>query len=346
MFQSYYLCSSIITSNQILFCAGLSQLRADNRATQSYYYAKASARNVLSHIRQWVCFCLYFQLVLIPARASDLVLFAQLMALSSGYDHIKAVIGSISFLHKNFNVNFPGDSFQLKTTLQSLKRKLAKAPNQALPISPSHLIAMYRLINLSNPQDLALWCSILVGFFGLLRKKSLCPDEDPSSLDPVQILTVRKVIVKRSEGIALLYINFSKTMQFGQKDLVIPLVSNNCKALDPIYHLDLLFTRTKAPPESPAFSYRTSSGNLAHITHRVFTSRLKNLLSRSGFSPEKFSGHSLRRGGATFLYQCGASALEIQACGDWASTVFTRYLFVSLEERLHSQKLMSRHLPS
>ena len=187
-------------------------------------------------------------MVLIPARASDLVLFAQLMALSSGYDHIKAVIGSISFLHKNFNVNFPGDSFQLKTTLQSLKRKLAKAPNQALPISPSHLIAMYRLINLGNPQDLALWCSILVGFFGLLRKKSLCPDEDPSSLDPVQILTVRKVIVKRSEGIALLYINFSKTMQFGQKDLVIPLVSNNCKALDPIYHLDLLFTRTKAPP--------------------------------------------------------------------------------------------------
>ena len=145
---------------------------------------------------------------------------------------------------------------------------------------------------------------------------------------------------------SILIINISKTMQFGQKDLVIPHVSNNCKALDPIYHLDLLFTRTKAPPESPAFSYRTSSGSLAHITHRIFTSRLKNLLSRSGFSPEKFSGHSLCRGGATFLYQCGASALEIQACGDWASTVFTRYLFVSLEERLHSQKLMSRHLPS
>ena len=288
---------------------------------------------------------MFFGLVFLPARAEDLVLFAQLMALSSGYDHIKAVIGSIGFLHKNFNVDFPYDSFQLKTTLQSLKRKLARAPNQALPISPSHLKAMYQFINLDNPQDLALWCCILVGFFGLLRKKSICPEEDLASLDPVQILTVRKVSVHKDKGMAFLYINFAKTMQFGQKDLIIPLVSNNCKALDPIYHLDLLFSRTKAPLDCPAFSYRKSSGSLGHISHKMFTSKLKNLLSRAGLSPEKFSGHSLRRGGATFLYQCGASILEIQACGDWVSSVFTRYLFIGLEERLQSQRLMSGHLP-
>ena len=316
-------------------------MREDNRCTQSFYYAKASARNVLSHIRQWVCFCLFFGLIFLPARPEDLVLFAELMSLSSGYDHIKAVIGSIGFLHKNLNLSFQTDYFQLRTTLQSLKRKLAKAPNQALPISPSHLKAMYQFIDVNNPQDLALWCCVLVGFFGLLRKKSICPEE----LDPVKMLTVRKVVVDKNGGIALLYINFAKTMQFGQKDLVIPLVRNNCQALDPIYHLDLLFSRTGAPPDSPAFSYRNPSGSPSFITHKMFTAKLKNLLSRAGFSPDKFSGHSLRRGGATFLYQYGASTLEIQACGDWMSSVFTRYLFVGLEERLHSQHLMSRHLP-
>ena len=328
-----------------IVCAGLTQLREDNRATQSFYYAKASARNVLSQIRHWVCFCLFFGLIFIPARPEDLVLFAELMALSSGYDHIKAVIGSIGFLHKNLNISFQNESFQLRTTLQSLKRKLAKAPNQALPISPSHLKAMYQFIDVNNSQDLALWCCILVGFFGLLRKKSICPEEDLSKLDPVKILTIRKVVVDKNEGIALLYINFAKTMQFGQKDLVIPLVKNNCQALDPIYHLDLLFARTRAPLDSPAFSYRKPSGSLSYISHKMFTGKLKNLLSKAGFSPDRFSGHSLRRGGATFLYQCGASTLEIQACGDWISSVFTRYLFVGLEERLHSQHLMSRHLP-
>ena len=320
------------------------QLRDDNRATQSFYYAKASARNVLSHIRQWVCFTIFFGLVVLPARPEDIILFAQLMALSSGYDHIKAVIGSVGFLHRNLGFPFPQDSFQLRITLQSLKRKLAKAPNQALPITPAHLLAMYRHINIDNPQDLAVWCCILVGFFGLLRKKSICP-EDLNDLDPAKILTVRKVAIDKSEGIALLYINFAKTMQFGQRDLTIPLISSHSKALDPVFHLDLLFSRTQAPLDYPAFSYRTPSGALSFVSHKMFTQKLKALLSRSGFSPEKYSGHSLRRGGATFLYQSGASVLEIQACGDWASSVFTRYLFIGLEERLQSQKLMSRNLP-
>lgn len=238
------------------------------------------------------------------------------MALSSGYEHIKAVISSVGFLHKNLGIFFPHDSFQLKVTLQSLKRRLAKAPNQALPISPKHLIAMYRHIDIENPQDLAIWCCILVGFFGLLRKKNICP-EDANDLDPVKILTVRKVCISEDASIALLYINFAKTIQFGQRDLTIPLIRSHSKALDPVFHLHLLFKRTQAPLDHPAFSYRTSSGNLAFISHKLFTQRLKKLLSQSGFSPEKFSGHSLRRGGATYLYQCGASTLEIQASGDF-----------------------------
>ena len=149
----------------------------------------------------------------------------------------------------------------------------------------------------------------------------------------------------RGKGVALLYVNFSKTIQFGQRDLIIPLVSNNCRALDPVYHLDLLLSKTQASPDSPAFSYRTKSGSVSFITHKLFTSRLKTLLSKAGFSPEKFSGHSLRRGAATFLYNCGSSQLEIQACGDWQSQIFTRYLFVSLDRRFSSQKLMASNLP-
>ena len=304
------------------------QLREDNKKTQSHYYAKASARNVLSHIRQWLCFSIFFGLCYFPARVEDVIPFLELMALSSGYEHIKAVLGSISFLHKNLGLSFPADSFQIKLTLQALKRRLARAPNQALPITPAHLLKMYNYIDISNPQDLALWCAFLVGFFGLLRKKSICP-EDSSDIDPVKILTVRKVSIDRGKGVALLYVNFSKTIQFGQRDLIIPLVSNNCRALDPVFHLDLLLSKTKAPLDSPAFSYRTRSGSVSFITHKIFTARLKNLLSR---------------GAATFLYRCGSSQLEIQACGDWQSQIFTRYLHVDLAMRLQSQNLMATNL--
>ena len=317
----------------------MQQLRQDNWKTQSYYYAKASSRNVLSHIRQWFFFTVFFGLSILPASTEHLVLFAELMAITSGYDHIKAVIGSIGFLHKLFDLPFQRESFQLRLTLQSLKRKLSRAPLQALPITVSHLKEMYKFVNIDNPEDLAIWCSILVGFFGLLRKKNLVP-ENLLDIDPTKILTVGNFVINKDKQIALVYIPFSKTNQFGQQNLVIPLIKNNCRALDPIFHLDLLFSRTRAPLNSPAFSFK-SRNQTKFITYKNFTAKLKSLLSKAGFSPEKFSGHSLRRGGATHLHACGANTLQIQACGDWQSSVWTRYVYISLEQRLESQKLMA-----
>ena len=288
-------------------------------------------------------FTVFFSLCCLPASTDDLILFTELMALTCGYDHIKAVIGSIGFLHKLFDLPFDRDSFRLRLTLQSLKRKLARAPLQAMPITITHLKEMYKHINVDNPEDLAVWCSILVGFFGLLRKKNLVP-ENLLDVDPAKILTVGNFIVDKERGVALVYIPFSKTNQFGQRNLVIPLVKNGCKALDPIYHLDLLFTRTGAPHYSPAFSYKAGNATRS-VNYKTFTTKLKNLLSKAGFSPERFSGHSLRRGGATWLYACGGSILQIQSSGDWQPSTWTKYIHISLEQRLLSQNLMSSNIP-
>ena len=320
----------------------MEQLRRDSQQTTAYYYAKNSSRNVVSHIKQWLFFTIFFGLCLLPASIDNVILFAELMAITSGYDHIKNIIGSLGFLHKILDLPFDRDSFRLRLTLQSLKRKLARAPLQALPISVDHLKRMYKFINIDDNEDLAIWTSILVGFFGLLRKKNLVP-EDLKDLDTFKILTVRKICLDVPRGVALVLVNFAKNNQFGQKQLIVPLIKNDCQALDPVYHLNLLFSRTDAPPDSPAFSFR-KKGRLSSVSYRSFTARLKSLLSSAGLSPEKYSGHSLRRGGATFLHACGASHLQIQACGDWASAVFTRYLFVSLDQRLQSQIMMAKNI--
>ena len=80
----------------------------------------------------------------------------------------------------------------------------------------------------------------------------------------------------------------------------LPLVQNSCQALDPIFHQDLLFSRTKADPHLPAFSFRTKT-QLKFVTYKSFTAKLKFLFSKAGFSPERFTGHSLRRGGASSI---------------------------------------------
>ena len=70
------------------------------------------------------------------------------------------------------------------------------------------------------------------------------------------------------------------------------------------------------------------------LTYSFFLSVLKHLCAVVGLDPAKFSTHSLRRGGATFLRLCGAPIEVIKERGDWKSDAVFLYLKASLAERL------------
>ena len=114
----------------------LGRLRLQNQKTQSFKYAKNSASNVLSAIRQYLYFTNYFKLRQLPASVDTITCFLEFMARSSGYDHIKHFYASVKYLHIALDQYFPDESFQIDTTLQGLKRRLANVPFQVLPISP------------------------------------------------------------------------------------------------------------------------------------------------------------------------------------------------------------------
>ena len=307
-----------------------------NRVTQSFKYTKESAANMVSAIRQWLFFTMFFSLKILPATTDSLICFCEFMARSVSFQHIKHCVHAVQFLHQSLNVDFPCDSFQLDMTLQGLKRRLARVAFQVLPITPTILRAMYSFLDMGKNQDLALWCAFLISFYGLLRKKSVVPRTGP--FDPNKVLVRRNFTIHIPTRTVYVYLGFSKTNQFGARDLVLPILGNSDPALDPFRHLQLLFSRVDASPDAPAFTF----GPGKYVTYNSFTSRLKSLFTRAGYPAAQYSGHSFRRGGATFLYQCGGSTLMIQSSGDWASTAFTRYLFLSTEERWKSQYLISQ----
>ena len=188
---------------------------------------------------------------------------------------------------------------------------------------------------MNKTEDLALWCSFLVSFYGLLRKSNSVPKS--GRFDPSKFLTRRNIVVDISTNMVYIYVGFSKTNQFGARDLVIPVPGNTDSSLDPVRHLSALFSRVNANPDAPAFSH----GNSTFISYSSFTTSLKKLLTKSGYDAKLYSGHSFRRGGATYLHACGGTALMVQASGDWSSQCFTRYLYLSLAERLKSQSIIS-----
>ena len=307
-----------------------------NKKTQSFKYAKNSAANVVSAIRQYLYFTNYFRLQQLPASVDTIVCFLEFMAKTSGYNHLKHLYSSVKYLHEALDHDFPENNFKIDTTLQGLKRRLAKVPFQVLPLSPQVLRQMYRHINPNNPEDRALWCSYLCAFYGLLRKANAVPETN--KFDPRKVLVRRNIHVDLANNMVYLYIGFGKTNQFGGRDTIIPIPGNADPALDPVRHLHFLLSSSNEDPNSPAFSYN----QLQYITYSKFTVRLKELLKKSGYNPDLYSGHSFRRGGASFLHSCGGSALMVQSSGDWSSQCFTRYLYLSESERLKAQSLIAQ----
>ena len=262
------------------------------------------------------------------------------MSKTSGYGHLKHVVSSLKFLHQALDIKFPEESFQLDMTMQGLKRRLAHVPFQVLPITPRILRDMFQFLDIQKLSDLALWCAFLISFYSLLRKSNAVPKS--TQFNPSQVLTRKSLSVDLATNMVYLYLGFSKTNQFGAKDLVVPIPGNGDHRLDPVRHLHALFSRVHVPEDAPAFSFNQRS----FISYTTFTTRLKTLLTKAGYDASMYSGHSFRRGGATFLHSCGGTALMVQATGDWSSQCFTRYLYLSFEERLRSQTLMSDRISS
>lgn len=313
----------------------LEQLESQNIWTQSYRFAKSTRKGILSGIRTWVFFCCNFNLPIYPAQVQHLILFLEFNSQTSKYEHLKHLLYCVKYLHMCKDLPFPSGSFELETTLQGLKRRLSGTVNQVLPITPSILRKIYSKLDLSRPSDLALWCCFLVTFYCLLRKANSVPEGQDFNVE--QILARKHVRFDHQSKMVLIFVGWSKTNQFGNRDLVVPIPSNSDPALDLYRHMNHLFGMVQVPGWRPAFSFSDNG----FVTYSSFTSRLKTLLMAAGIDPSKYSGHSFRRGGATYLHSLGATPLEIQASGDWQTMVFTRYLHLSLEDRWRSQQLMA-----
>ena len=193
--------------------------------------------------------------------------------------------------------------------------------------------------DVSSPKGLADWSCFLTSFYSMLRKSSAVP-HSRSTFNPQTGLSRMKVSFPTGKGICMVLQNHSKTIQFMNRTAIVPMVTNSTEPLCPVYHMRLLFTTFQLPNSLPAFSY-VSKSKVHCVTYSGFTKELRRLLDAAGYKAASYSGHSFRRGGASYLYSMGADPLIIQASGDWASDCYTRYVCLTLDQRLRAQQMMA-----
>ena len=174
---------------------------------------------MVSNIRTYTYFTTFFGLKFLPAGPTDLCRFMELMALTSTFGHLKNVLSSVKYLHEAYEHKFPSNDFNLDTTMQGLKRRLARTPFFVMPISPSILVKIFTFLDMSKTSDLALCCSYLSAFYGLFRKANVVPESGP--IDQTRTLTRGHINIDKVNKVVYIKVTFSKTIQFGQRDLVI-----------------------------------------------------------------------------------------------------------------------------
>ena len=202
-------------------------------------------------------------------------------------------------------------------------------PPKKLPITLDILHRVFLTINLQSSFDRAFWTACVVGFFYFFRKSNLLV---PSHMlfNPSRHLCASDVQFT-STG-AILTVRWSKVIQFREKTLLIPLPKIKNSPFCPSTALLLLaIEKPPCPSPVPLIRYCCSGASNIPLTHKLFSDKLRFCLRTCGLQAELYSGHSFRRGGASFALECGLPVDLIKLQGDWNSNAYERYLSPSLE---------------
>ena len=142
----------------------------------------------------------------------------------------------------------------------------------------------------------------------------------------------------------VLVINSSKTIQYKQRSVILPLPEIVNHPLCPVSALKHMYKLcTSQEGSKPVFMVHTPSG-VKPLRYPQFVKDLKKLMTRLGCT-SGYSGHSFRRGGACYLLLLGVPGEIIKLMGDWRSDAYQSYLDVSLKTRTAIVSNVASNLP-
>ena len=281
----------------------------------------------------------------VPVQTPHLLQYAAFLARSLKPQSLRGYLNIIGILHKEFG--FPNpliDNWPLKSLLTGIKRKVGAPPNQKLPITEAILLRLHSTLNFTLSFDASFWAICLVAFFGMFRKAHLLPVSS-GKFDSSKQLT--KADFRVFPWGTVITIRWSKTIQFRERVVEIPLPCIPRSRLCPTTAIIHAFSFTPSTPDSQAFNWvPTPSSDPQIFTYALFLRKLRDHLSLIGVDPKLYAGHSFRRGRASFAYQSGVPIELIKALGDWRSDTILIYLTMPLTTRLKTANMRCKSILS
>ena len=288
-------------------------------------------------MNSYLRFCIFYGRVPVPADQLTLRTYVAFLARSLKPLSVNCYLNIVRIMHLEAGFENPlKDNFELQLICRGVARQLGTPPIQKLPLTVEILEKIVTKLDFSLSSDLAFWAACLIAFYGMLRKSTLIPISERQ----IENCIWRSDVINLCVDSFVIQIRHSKMIQFGQRVLQIPFCFCAVATLCPVRALILHLIASRLPSLTPLFSF-SRNGKVLSLTHKLFVTRLRSLLSICGFEPTSYSGHSFRRGGCTISYEAGLSLIDIKLRGDWKSHAFERYLHVPMERVFASAQALS-----
>lgn len=281
---------------------------------------------------------MYFGYTPAPTTPQTVARYAAFLARTMTHTSILCYMNVVRIIH--LEAGFPNplhDNWYLHTVLRGIKRCRGTPPKQKLPIDPKVLMDIYHHIDLEDSMHAAFWAACLTAFFTFFRKSTLVPKSGAAKDIKVAL---QKGDLNIGDSVALFSVRHTKTLQFGDRTLDIPVSAIKDSVLCPVAALQRMTRHQDIPASYPLFAFQ-SNGRCTFLTHETFVKFLHKCLTSAGYDSKSYSGHSFRRGGASFAFSCGVPAHVIKTQGDWKSSAYTRYLSISMEQRLNLSSVLA-----
>ena len=303
-------------------------------------YAEGTFENLRWQWKAYFMFCLNFSFKPLPSSPEVLQLFAIFLSQTfSAVSSINNYISGVKTLHGLLDLPYLGDNcLELKLVLRGLKRIKHHLVKRAAPFHPLILLRIGKKMasDLANPMVLTLWTLVLLAFFTMSRKSNLVVSGLKKFDSEKQLC--RKDVLVGDKGL-LVNLRWSKTNQFGEKVLQVPVLALPGSVLCPVTAYKRLLSLVPVRDCDPAFCRLVNEAVLP-ITYSQLQNFIKQQVSAIGLEASRYSSHSLRRGGVSFAFAAGAPGELIKKQGDWSSDAYLQYLQFSLQQKMSVAQLV------
>lgn len=323
---------------------------AEVESLQARAYAESTARSRRRAVLAFVRFCAFTQLPFFPAPTDTLCRYvAYLSHHRVKASSISSYMSHIGTFHKLKGYEDPTKNFALSTTVRGVARTYGSPTNSKSPLTPVELKRIRATLDWTSSLHRTFWAVLVVGFWSYLRSSNLV-QKTKGNFDNLRHVSPDNMSLTE-EGI-LISLQRTKTIQFNERALHIPLVPMSGNFLCPLQALRDMWELCPAQCGTSLFTSRSPSGSFSPLVHSHLNKReysfrdlvtqplsnpalvIKRHCTLAGLPAKSFSGHSLRKGGATCALLAGVSETMVKLQGDWVSDAYRRYISFSLAQKV------------